>query len=124
MKAHDLRLSAAELQHLLATELPDWQLDDGHLCRSFATAGWKATLMVVNAIALLAELAWHHPELRITYASVEVRLRTHQPDGLTRRDVALARKIDELLQWQPGADPSSGLEGVPPGDPLAAVWRR
>jgi 4a-hydroxytetrahydrobiopterin dehydratase len=118
----NLQLTEPEVQALIEAHLPQWQLQDGQLCRSFATAGWKATLMLVNAVGLLSELAWHHPELRVHYASVEVRLRTHQPAGLTHRDVALARKIDEVLSWQPGQDPHSGLTGPPPNDPVAACW--
>ena len=33
--------------------------------------------MVVNAIGHLAELAWHHPDLVVSYAFVEVKLMTH-----------------------------------------------
>jgi 4a-hydroxytetrahydrobiopterin dehydratase len=123
MKSPDLVLSDAELQHIVQHQLTGWHVEDGHLCRRFATAGWKASLMAVNAIGHLAELAWHHPELKVAYASVTVRLRTHEPDGLTRRDVALARKMDEVLLWQPGADPHSDLEGIPPNDPAAAYLR-
>ncbi len=123
MKSGEQVLGTAELQAAVQGDLSAWQVEEGHLCRRFATAHWKASLMVVNTIGLLAELAFHHPELRVGYAHVDVRLRTHQPDGLTPRDLALARKIEQVLSWLPGAESGSGLDGPPPGDAVAAVWR-
>ena len=42
--------------------------------------------MVVNAIGHLAEAAWHHPDLTVTYNAVEVRLMSHDAKGITERD--------------------------------------
>ena len=67
--------------------------------------------MVVNAIGHLAEAAWHHPELRVTFPAVEVRLDTHDAGGITDRDFELARKIEALIQWRPAA--TGPLEGPP-----------
>lgn len=113
-------LSADELATHLAQALPGWRLADGAIERRIDTAGWRATLMVVNAIGHLAEVAWHHPALEVEYARVTVRLWTHEADGITARDVALAKKIDEVVLWQPGREPGSALEGLPEGDPKHA----
>ena len=94
--------AAEEIEIRLKAGLPHWQFRDGHLCREYRTHGWKGTLMVVNAIGHLAEAAWHHPDLTVTYNAVEVRLMSHDAKGITERDFALARKIEELVQWQPG----------------------
>jgi 4a-hydroxytetrahydrobiopterin dehydratase len=85
----------------LAAELPRWQFREGHLCRKYQTHGWKGTLMVVNTIGHLAEVAWHHPDLSVTYNGVEVRLMSHDVKGITGRDFALAKKIEEVVLWQP-----------------------
>ena len=110
--------SAAEIHARLAGDLRHWRLDNGSLCRSYRTGGWKGTLMAVNAIGHLAEMAWHHPEIRATYAAVEVRLDTHEAGGVTERDFELARKIETLMQWRPTAE-GGALEGTP-ADPRYA----
>src|SRR5690606_32351437 len=94
----------AEVESILTKSLPHWRLAEGAIRRNYATAGWKGTLMVVNAIGHLAEAAWHHPEIIATYASVEVRLNTHDAKGITDKDFALARKIEEVVGWQPAKE--------------------
>ena len=58
--------------------------------------------MVINAVGHLAEAAWHHPDLTASYAWVEVRLMSHDHKGITDKDFELAKKIEEVVQWQPG----------------------
>lgn len=102
----------AEIRARLVGDLRHWRLDAGAIRRVYRTHGWKGTLMAVNAIGHLAEMAWHHPELRATYPQVEVRLDTHDAGGVTDRDFELASKIEALLQWRPAAD-GGALEGNP-----------
>lgn len=104
----------------LAKELPRWEIVEGHLRRCYRVQGWKSTLLLAGAIGHLAEQAWHHPELRLSWGRVEVRLRTHEHDGITERDFALARRIEELVTRRPG--PEEGLEGTPE-DPRFAYIR-
>lgn len=103
----------AEIVGRLTRELPHWYLEDGWIRRKLRTSGWKATLMVVNAVGHLAEAAWHHPDLTVSYAFVIVKLKTHSAKGVTDKDFALAAKIESVLQWQPGLEPGSVLEGTP-----------
>ena len=44
-----------------------------------------------------------------------VKLCTHSAKGVTERDFALARKIEEVVQWQPGRE-GGVLEGTPNDD--------
>ncbi len=118
MSAHDSQkqtYSEQEIEARLKSDLPRWQFRDGHLRRKYGTHGWKATLMVVNAIGHLAESAWHHPDLLVTYNAVGVSLMSHDAKGITERDFALAKKIEELVQWQPGKEggPFSGTPQEP-----------
>jgi 4a-hydroxytetrahydrobiopterin dehydratase len=46
---------------------------------------------------------------------VEVRLVTHSAKGITSKDLELAKKIEEVIQWQPGKE-GKGLEGTPQND--------
>lgn len=108
--------SDADIVDRLSRELPHWTLEAGWIRRRIRTTGWKGTLMVVNTVGHLAEAAWHHPDLAVSYAFVIVKLCTHASKGITERDFALARKIEEVLMWQPGLDPASGLEGTPQDD--------
>lgn len=101
-----------EIAGRLMRELPHWRFDEGHLVRRFRTAGWKASLMVANAVGHLAEAAWHHPDLRISYAAVGVRLQTHSANGITDKDFALARKIEDVVLWQPGRE-EGPFDGTP-----------
>ena len=102
-----------EIEARLKDELPRWFLEDGWIRRKYKTHGWKSTLMVVNTIGHLAEVAWHHPDLTVSYAFVTVKLKNHAAKGVTDKDFALARKIEEVLTWQPGTEPGSALEGTP-----------
>ena len=112
-------LAADELAQRVKAQLPKWTLEGGALCRRVRTGGWKCTLMVVNTIGHLAEAAWHHPNLAVSYNRVHIALSTHEAAGITARDLALAEKIEQVLMWQPGAEPDAVLEGTP-ADPRHA----
>src|SRR3712207_5522336 len=94
--APERTLDDAEVAERLARELPHWRLEDGSIRRTYRTAGWRASLMVINAVGHLAEAAWHHPELAVAYSSVEVSLRTHAAKGITGKDFELAKKIEAV----------------------------
>jgi 4a-hydroxytetrahydrobiopterin dehydratase len=114
-KAHEIAYADAEIIARLAAELPHWTYEDGWIRRKYRTEGWKATLMVVNTVGHLAEAAWHHPDLTVSYAFVIVKLVTHSAKGITDKDFALATKIEEVVSWQPGKE-GGALEGTPNGD--------
>jgi 4a-hydroxytetrahydrobiopterin dehydratase len=112
----DAVLTDHEIADALAG-LPHWRLEEGWIKRTYKTNSWKGTLMVINTVGHLAEAAWHHPDMTLSYAWVEVRLMTHSAKGVTRKDIELARKIEEVVAWRPGE--GSALEGTP-GDPRFA----
>jgi 4a-hydroxytetrahydrobiopterin dehydratase len=117
-KTRERTYGAAEIEARLREELPRWTLENGWIKRRYETAGWKGTLMVINAVGHLAEAAWHHPDIAASYAWVEVRLQNHAAKGVTDKDFDLARKIEEVIQWQP-AKVGGALEGTP-NDPRFA----
>ena len=114
-KAGEHAYADAEIGKRLEDELPHWRLEGGWIRRTYRTQGWKGTLMVINTIGHLAEAAWHHPDLTASYAWVEVRLQTHTAKGITDKDFQLARKIEEVVMWQPGKA-GGALEGTPDAD--------
>jgi 4a-hydroxytetrahydrobiopterin dehydratase len=104
--------SDEEVAARLQQELPHWYLEKGWIRRKYKTNGWKGTLMVINTVGHLAEAAFHHPDITASYAWVEVRLMNHAAKGITDKDFTLARKIEDVVQWQPGAE-GGALEGTP-----------
>ena len=112
MATDELSFSEAEIQQRLAAELPQWRYENGWIRRKYKTNSWKGTMMVINTVGHLAEVAWHHPDLVASYAFVEVKLMTHSAKGITEKDFALAKKMDEVVQWQP-AEEAGPFEGTP-----------
>jgi 4a-hydroxytetrahydrobiopterin dehydratase len=108
----------AAIEARLTAELPHWRFSEGTLQRTYKTASWKATLMVVTTIGHLAEAAWHHPDLAVSYDSVTVKLSTHSAKGITDLDFALAARIEDVVSWRPGP-PFSGT----PNDPRHAYLK-
>ena len=109
----DTVYSVEETEARLADELPAWRLEDGWIRRKYKTGGWKGTLMVVNTVGHLAEAAWHHPDLSVSYAFVTVKLVNHAVKGITDKDFELAKKIEEVVMWRPASVEGSALEGTP-----------
>ncbi len=101
-----------EVKARLEKELPKWYLENGWIRRKYKTSGWKGTLMVINTVGHLAEAAFHHPDLTASYAFVIVKLTNHAAKGITDKDFELARKIEEVVMWQPGAE-GGALVGTP-----------
>lgn len=107
--------SEPEIVAKLEKDLPHWRYENGWIRRKYKTHSWKSTLMVINTVGHLAEAAWHHPDIKASYAWVEVKLMTHLAKGITDKDFELARKIEEVVQWQPGKE-GGALEGTPRTD--------
>ena len=107
--------SEAEIAERLEKELPKWRYENGWIRRKYKTHSWKSTLMVINTVGHLAEAAWHHPDITASYAWVEVRLMNHAAKGVTDKDFELAKKIEDVVQWQPASE-GGALEGTPQTD--------
>jgi 4a-hydroxytetrahydrobiopterin dehydratase len=91
--------------------LHDWYLEGDWIRRKYNTDGWPSTLMLVNTIGYLCEAAYHHADLSVTWGKLWVKLRNHAAGGITDKDFALARKIEDTVLWRPEDD--SPLEGTP-----------
>jgi len=108
----DETFDSDRIETILAEQLPKWYYENGRICRKYRSSGWKATLMIVNAIGHLAEAAWHHPDITASYAQVTVELMNHEANGITNKDFELADKIEQFVSWQPALEEGS-LEGTP-----------
>ena len=92
--------------------LDDWYYEDGWIRRKYNTDGWPTTLMLVNAVGYLCEAANHHADLAVTWGKLWIMLSTHSSGGITDKDLALARKIEDTVLWRPEED--GPLEGGTP----------
>ena len=91
-----------QIKEKLEKDFKDWTFDGKWIRKTYKTHSWKGTLMLVNAIGHLSELAWHHPDLVVSYAFVEVKLMNHAKKGITQLDFDLAKKIGVSAIIQPG----------------------
>lgn len=109
MPTKERTYTEAEIEGKLK-DLPGWWVEGGWIRRTYKTDGWPTTLMVVNAIGYLAEAAYHHPDLTVTWGKLTVKLQNHAAGGITDKDFELARKIEDLALWRPQG---GSLEGTP-----------
>ncbi|WP_179380868.1 4a-hydroxytetrahydrobiopterin dehydratase [Jannaschia marina] len=80
------------------TEIPDgWARHGEQIRRSFEFANFSEAWAFMSRVALLAEAADHHPDWRNVWNLVEITLTTHDAEGLTPKDLALAQKINDVM---------------------------
>jgi 4a-hydroxytetrahydrobiopterin dehydratase len=77
---------------------PGWAAlgDRDAVKKTFVFGDFNAAWGFMSRVALAAEKADHHPEWFNVYNKVEITLTTHDADGLSGRDVALAEIIDRM----------------------------
>ena len=78
------------------TELPGWSADGDAIIKTFKFADHITAFGFVTRVAMAAEVMDHHPDLRIVYNTVDLRLNSHDAGGVTERDAKLAKRINEL----------------------------
>jgi 4a-hydroxytetrahydrobiopterin dehydratase len=97
-------------------ELPEWELDATaqRVSRRFAFPDYRTALAFANAVSVLAEETWHHPELLLGWGFCEVRLTTRKIGGLHEADFVMAARVDVLSAlpsssaWLPPLPPPRG----------------
>ncbi len=78
-------------------DLIGWQREGAEIVLTAELASFLQAIEVVDRVAVLAEAADHHPDIDIRWRTLTFRLSTHFLGGLTERDFALAKQIDEVL---------------------------
>ena len=91
------KLTQAEIDDALRG-LPGWSIRNGMLIKTYKHQTFPEAIVFVNAVAHLAELANHHPDIDIRYTNITLSLVTHDQGGLTGRDVDLARQVEGILR--------------------------
>jgi 4a-hydroxytetrahydrobiopterin dehydratase len=77
-------------------ELPGWSVERGKLHRQFQFNSFVEAFGFMSSVALVAESMGHHPEWFNVYNRVTVDLTTHDAGGISDKDIALARRMNEL----------------------------
>lgn len=90
------KLSTVEIRTGLK-DLPLWTKRNKTIARTYQFKDFVAAIRFVNAVAKLAEKAWHHPDIDIRWNQVTLTLTSHDAGGLTTKDFALARRVDRLV---------------------------
>ncbi len=78
--------------------LPGWRRDGASIVRDAKLADFATAIRIVDAVAVLAEAANHHPDILVHgWNRLRLTLSTHSAGGLTAADFALAAEIDALI---------------------------
>lgn len=80
--------------------LNGWEAINGGkaIHRTYGFADFPEAFAFMTQVALVAEKLDHHPEWFNVYRTVDVTLSTHSAGGVTRLDLNLARRMDEIAQ--------------------------
>lgn len=93
-------LTATEIVSQLA-KLEGWTLSgEGPTLaieKAYHFANYYQTMAFVNALAFVAHVADHHPDLKVSYNRCVVRFNTHDVNGISGTDFACAASADALL---------------------------
>ncbi|WP_296444512.1 4a-hydroxytetrahydrobiopterin dehydratase [Rhodoferax sp. UBA5149] len=93
-------LTATEIVANLA-QLEGWTLTgDGAAVaieKTFTFANYYETISFVNALAFIAHLQDHHPDLSVHFSRCVVRFNTHDVGGISMTDFDCAAQVDALL---------------------------
>lgn len=82
-----------------------WKEEDNKLHRSLTFKDFKQAMAFMQQVAEIAEEMDHHPWWSNVYNKVEIELTTHDAGNtVTKRDLKLARRIDEIYDQMTGSE--------------------
>ena len=77
--------------------VPFWRREGESITRAVHAPTFMDGIDLVGVVARAAEAADHHPDIEVRWRTVTFTLSTHSEGGLTTRDFALARQIDDAV---------------------------
>ena len=93
-----VKLSDQEIQNRMSSIDPVWVLKGKFIHREFLFKNFIGAFSFMTAVALVAEKSGHHPNWKNVYNKVTIALNTHDVGGLTDKDFAIAKAIDNILK--------------------------
>jgi 4a-hydroxytetrahydrobiopterin dehydratase len=93
------RVAPDDVKRML-TGLPGYKADMlvGSISKVYEFSDFYETMAFVNALAYIAHVEDHHPELAVSYNRCAVTFSTHAIGGLSENDFICAAKIEALVQ--------------------------
>lgn len=73
-----------------------WNREDEKIVKEFKRGDFVGAVAFVGALVQPAEEMGHHPDIAISWETVEVSITSHSEGGLTAADFELAGRIDDL----------------------------
>lgn len=89
----------------LLEQLQGWSVDKSgkQISRDYRFGDFYQTMAFVNALAFMAHVENHHPDLEVGYDHCLVRYTTHAIDGLSENDFICAAKADAIVAQAEGS---------------------
>lgn len=92
-----MALNLIEIEKKLE-QLDGWEYVDGAIETSFEFENFKEAFSVMTRIAFECEAQGHHPDWSNVYNTLNIRLNTHDANGVTEKDFVLARTIEDIIE--------------------------
>ena len=89
-------LGTADLDSRVRDLHPDWQASTEALVRSVQFPSFLAAVRFIDELAPVAERLDHHPDLALSWRTVQLTLSTHSAGGVTELDIVLAQELDVI----------------------------
>ena len=81
----------------LLKTLSDWQFKNNGIEKKFEFKNFSQALAFMLQVGIESEKMNHHPEWSNVYNKVNIRLTTHDANGVTDKDFELAKKIENII---------------------------
>ena len=94
LEGHAAMTTAQVETHL--PHAPGWALVEGAIQKRYDFADYHHTMAFVNAVAWVAHVQDHHPDLLVSYNRCTVRFNTHSVGGISINDFICAAKLEAL----------------------------
>jgi 4a-hydroxytetrahydrobiopterin dehydratase len=89
------KMSETEIQEQM-TVVKGWDRHGDMLVRTWQFPTFRRALAFVNQVAGLVERYDHHPDILLSYRTVQIELSTHADGGLTASDFKMATELNAL----------------------------
>nr|WP_288933991.1 4a-hydroxytetrahydrobiopterin dehydratase [uncultured Allomuricauda sp.] len=91
------KMNTNEIEEALKN-LPGWALKDEMIMKSFTFKDFKEAFATMTHIAFECEKQNHHPNWENVYNNLTIKLSTHDADGITQKDIDLAKSIEKIVE--------------------------